>query len=61
MNTIQKLKDLPIYDFACFFSKGSASWTMLHYLLTEGIILLEMAGLRIDIVTLKGAAWNRNM
>ena len=44
-----------------FLSRGATSSTILHQILTEGIVLLENSGFYVDGVVSDGAAWNRAM
>ncbi|KYN26683.1 hypothetical protein ALC57_03946, partial [Trachymyrmex cornetzi] len=50
-----------VQSLACFLSKGCASATVLHQLIVECIILVEQAGLHVDVITTDGATWNRSM
>ncbi|XP_064479090.1 uncharacterized protein LOC135392303 [Ornithodoros turicata] len=50
-----------VQALACFLSKGSAPGNVLHKLVLECVLLLERAGLLVDVVTTNGASWNRNM
>ena len=50
-----------IQPLGSFLSRGAASGTVLHQILTEAIILTENTGFRVNSVTTDGATWNRNM
>lgn len=44
-----------------FLTKGCANSQCLHMIILEAIVLLENAGLMVDVVTTDGAAWNRSI
>lgn len=50
-----------VQTIGCFLSRGSASGSVLHKIILEGIALAENAGLFIDAVVTDGASWNRAM
>ena len=57
----QPFKGSWVQALGCFLSKGSASGSVLHKILAEGIVLAENAGLKVDGIASDGASWNRSM
>jgi len=50
-----------VQALACFLTKGNASSDVLIKIVIEAIVKLENSGLKVDGVTMDGAAWNRQL